>query len=205
MTHHAPTEESTTRNNSDLTAIQHVLGGNRTAFEALYTKYVKRIYTMVRRMVSVPLEAEEVTQEAFYQVYRALPSFQGNSQFYTWMYRIATNVALQHVKKQIRMRRNVPFDDTHASEALAQRTEAGDPQKVSETRALFTAIEHRIETLPINQRVVMILGPIQGHSYDEMAQIIGTTTEVVKARLHRARENLREDLARLRGPACDTP
>jgi RNA polymerase sigma-70 factor (ECF subfamily) len=183
---------TTVDDNPDLKLIRLTLGGDRSAFEVLYRRYMKKIYGLVFRMVGTSQEAEEVTQEVFYQVYKALPNFQGKSQFYTWIYRIATNVALQHVKKAVRKKRETSFEEALETTTPHGFAGAGSPERVAESRDFYSALERAINSLPPNQRLVMILGPIQGHSYDQMAHILGTSEEVIKGRLHRARENIRE-------------
>ena len=183
---------TTVGENEDVKLIRLTLAGDKSAFEVLYRRYIKKIYSLVFRMVGAAQEAEEVTQEVFYQVYKALPGFQGKSQFYTWIYRIATNVALQHVKKASRRKRETGFDEALEIVTPAGFAGAGSPEKVAESRDFYGALEKAINSLPPNQRLVMILGPVQGHSYDQMATILGTTEEVIKGRLHRARENVRE-------------
>src|SRR6266849_1992216 len=81
---------------ADADRVSRALNGDRPAFEELYAKYLRKVYNLVFRLVGTAQEAEEVTQEAFYQIYKTLPRFQGRSSFYTWIFRIATNVALQH-------------------------------------------------------------------------------------------------------------
>lgn len=173
--------------------IHRIQGGDRAAFEGLYKRYIKKIYGLVFRMVGSAQEAEEVTQEAFLQVYKAIPGFQGKSSFYTWIYRIATNVALQHVKKQSRRRRETSFEEALEADqpTIGGPVAFGCPEKAAESRDFYQALERAINGLPPNQRVVMILGPIQGHTYEQMAQITGTSEEIIKGRLHRARENIR--------------
>ena len=86
--------------------VTRAVNGDRPAFEELYHKYVRKVFNLVYRMVGSAQEAEEVTQEVFYQAYKNLSGFQGRSKFYTWIFRIATNVSLQHVKRQVRARRS---------------------------------------------------------------------------------------------------
>jgi RNA polymerase sigma-70 factor (ECF subfamily) len=175
--------------------VARAVGGDRPAFEELYHKYVRKIYNLVYRMVGSAQEAEEVTQEVFYQAYKNLTGFQGRSKFYTWIFRIATNVSLQYVKRQSRHRRDQSFDDVTDAQLPPTGTASGtDPEKEVQSRALYRALDSAVRRLPPNQRAVMILGPIQGHSYEQMAQILGTNEEVIKGRLHRARENIREFL-----------
>lgn len=191
----AATSASNPVAHQDLELVHRAITGDRPAFEDLYRRYVKKIFNLVYRMVGTAQEAEEVTQEVFYQAYRALPSFQGRSQFYTWIFRIGTNIALQHVKKQARKRKELPFEEVLDTQLPPAGYAGGsNPEKLAESRAFYLALERAVNVLPPNQRVVMILGPIQGHTYEEMANILGTNEEVIKGRLHRARENIREML-----------
>lgn len=180
----------------ELELVGRAQAGDRGAFETLYQKHLRRIYNLVYRLVGRD-DAEEVTQEVFYQVYRTLGSFENRSSFYTWVYRIATNVSLQHAKKQARHRRESPIDDIPEGSVAATSHRAG-PEREAEQRALYRELERALERLPPNQRTVLVLGPIQGHNYEQMAQILGTNEEVVKGRLHRARENLRQMVGGLR-------
>ena len=175
--------------------VARAVNGDRPAFEELYHKYVRKIYNLVYRMVGSAQEAEEVTQEVFYQAYKNLTGFQGRSKFYTWIFRIATNVSLQYVKRQVRHKRDTSFEEVIDAQMPTTGAASGtDPEKEVQSRALYRALDLAVKRLPPNQRAVMILGPIQGHSYEQMAQILGTNEEVIKGRLHRARENIREFL-----------
>lgn len=175
--------------------VARAVSGDRPAFEELYHKYVRKIYNLVYRMVGSAQEAEEVTQEVFYQAYKNLTGFQGRSKFYTWIFRIATNVSLQYVKRAVRHKRDTSFEEVIDAQMPTTGAASGtDPEKEVQSRALYRALDSAVKRLPPNQRAVMILGPIQGHSYEQMAQILGTNEEVIKGRLHRARENIREFL-----------
>lgn len=187
---------------NDQELVAAVLGGRPEAFQALYDRYVRRIYGLVQRMVG-PQDAEEVAQEAFLQVYRNLGRFRGESQLYTWLYRVAANTALQHLRKTNRVKnRTASFDELseNAPGALVEAKDLGlrDPGKAAEDSELRRQIEQVMETLPPNQKLVLTLGPIKGMSYEQMAQVLEVTVPIVKARLHRARENLRARLKELR-------
>lgn len=173
--------------------VQRATQGDRAAFESLYRFYVRRVYNLVFRLVGSAQEAEEVTQEAFYQAFRNLSGFEARSRFYTWIFRIATNVSLQHLKRQARRRRESALDDIPEN-ALAPRRPG--PEAEAECRALYRELDGAVKRLPPNQRAVLVLGPIQGHTYEQMAHILGTHEDVIKGRLHRARENIRNILRR---------
>src|ERR1044072_897732 len=81
--------------------VQRAIRGERSAFEVLYQQYVKKLYNLLFRMLRTAAEAEAATQEVFYQAYKGLPTFQGRSRFYTWLFRIGANVALQRIKRQM--------------------------------------------------------------------------------------------------------
>jgi RNA polymerase sigma-70 factor (ECF subfamily) len=179
-----------------------VLGGQREAFKVLYERYLKRIYGLVYRMVG-PQDAEEVTQECFMQAFRNLAKFRGEAQFYTWLYRVSSNTSLQHLRKRSRREsRQTSFDDLseNAPGVLAEATSSTyhDPQRAAEGSELQEQTRQAVETLPPNQKLVILLGPVRGLSYEEMAKVLDVTVPVVKARLHRARENLRRRVAAVR-------
>lgn len=190
------------RSSTDDELVAAVLRGRRDAFQHLYDRYLKRIYSLVYRMVG-PQDAEEVAQEAFLQAYRNLAKFRGEAQFYTWLYRVASNTALQHLRRRSRREgRQTSFDDLaeNAPGVLAEATTTtyNDPQRAAEDSELQSQTQEALATLPPNQKLVILLGPIRGLSYEEMARVLDVTVPVVKARLHRARENLRQRVAALR-------
>lgn len=183
--------------------VDRALSGDRTAFEELYRKTVRRVFNLVLRLVGSVQEAEEITQEVYCQVYRNLPRFEGRSSFYTWVFRIATNVSLQYVKWRSRRAKDTPIIFIPESE-LPRRGgfREYDPEREAERRALYRQLGEALGKLPAAQRLVLVLGPIQGHSYEEMSKILGISTNVIKGRLHRARENLRSFLHDANSPAA---
>jgi len=189
----------------DVELIDLTLAGDESAFRQLYDKYVRKVYNLAYRMVGRDGDPEEMTQEIFYQAYKNLRNFQGKSQFYTWLYRVAANTCLQHIRKSSRGRGNASYEDLEeqAPMALPASAEPG-PEDEAGRRLLQEKIARKINELPENQRMVMILGPIQGHSYEEMSQILGVSVTVIKGRLHRARESLRTVLRREREEAFGT-
>lgn len=173
--------------------VEKALAKDGEAFRQLYEKYVKKIYNLVYRLLKDKQDVDEVTQEVFFQAYKNLPRFQGKSQFYTWLYRVATNTALQFRRKKNRRRGDSSYEnlEENAPQVL-KPSESGDPSGEVERRERRDRIRAAIRSLPHNQRVVMVLGPIQGLSYEEISGVLGVSVTVIKGRLHRARENLRE-------------
>lgn len=177
----------------ELDFVHRAAAGDREAFEWLYGRHVRKVHNLVYRIVGDPTEAEEVTQEVFCQAYRGLPNFHGRSRFYTWIYRIATNISLQHVQSRSRRKDRVSLEEAGEKgglTALVASTE--DPDKVVENKEFLAHLERALQQLSPNHRAVMTLGPIMGHGYEAIGEILGLTPEVVKGRLHRARERIRE-------------
>ena len=167
---------------------------DRATFAELYRVSVRRIFNVVLRVVGNPHEAEDVTQEAYLQAYSSFSRFAGRASFYTWMYRVATNVALQYVRNRSRrLKLVVPLDGAHGVPPDVATTH--DPEREQERRALYLALGSGIELLPPSQRDVLVLGAIQGQSYAQISRRLGTSTDVIKGRLHRARRNLKATLA----------
>ena len=136
-------------------------------------------------MVGDAQQTEDLAQEVFYQVYRNLDRFQGRSRFYTWLFRVATNVAVAHGRKLSSRARETSFEDHHES------TNAyANPATVAESRETFQRLDRALRTMPPAHRAMIVLGPIQHHSYEELSQILGITENAVKARMHRARASL---------------
>ena len=175
--------------------VRRTLAGDRGSFTEIYRRYVRRIYNLVHRMVSPAQEADDLTQEIFLQAYRNLASFQGRSSFYTWIYKVASNTCLQFRKRLRRQRELAPLDAVPATELSDfQREPARGPEREAERHQEMAQVVAAIEHLPPAQRIAMVLGPIQGHSYEDMARILEVTQDVVKGRLHRARRSLQREL-----------
>jgi RNA polymerase sigma-70 factor (ECF subfamily) len=177
---------------TDHELIEAVLSGEEAAFKILYDKYVKKVFNLSYRISGRFGDPEELTQEIFYQVYKNLKNFQGKSQFYTWLFRVATNTCLQYNRKHDKSRASSSYEhlEENAPMVLPPSSQP-QPETEVEQRLLREDIAKRIATLPEKQKMVMILGPVQGHSYQEMSDILEVSVTVVKGRLHRARESLR--------------
>jgi len=169
--------------------------GDLAAFETLVDRYQERVYSIVYHFVGNPEDASDLTQDIFVKVFQSIASFKGRSSFYTWLYRIATNQALDFLRKR------VPF----AVESLSQEEFTGqdepqttrrdhDPLKVVEARELQQMVEQAIHALPEKLRVTVILHDLEGLSQEETAQVLNCSVGTIKSRLFRARADLRERL-----------
>lgn len=163
--------------------------GDRNAFVQLYELYKTQVYNTILGYVQNTTIAEEITQEVFLQVYQKAGSFQGKSKVSTWLYRIATNHALNHINKQKRR----PTSDTEVTEEmLSTFNHPGIAIEQQENaRYLFTAIEQ----LPDKQKTAFILSYIEELPRQEVADIMETTLKAVEGLLQRAKTKLRNELA----------
>lgn len=186
----------------DADTVQQAIDGNFHAFEALVTQTEARVYSHLLRMVSNPDDAKELLQETYLSAFKNLKSFQGNSSFYTWVYRIATNHALMLFRKK---RPEVPFDElpipTH--EELKKRKISDwalDPALAAHRKEVRDILDEAIAKLPPPYRAVVLLRDVEGLSTAETAQALEIQEGAVKTRLHRARLALRESLSKHFGP-----
>jgi RNA polymerase sigma-70 factor (ECF subfamily) len=155
--------------------------GSVPAFEQLYRLHVSRVYGLCLRMTREHSTAEDCTQEAFLQAWRALPAFQGRSGFSTWLHRIAVNAVLARARK----RREVLGDEASVDE-MADATADGGVEDPGASRDLEAAIGR----LPPGARHVLVLSGVYGYSHEETADMLGIAVGTCKAQLHRARQLL---------------
>jgi RNA polymerase sigma-70 factor (ECF subfamily) len=155
--------------------------GSVPAFEQLYRLHVSRVYGLCLRMTREHSTAEDCTQEAFIQAWRALPAFQGRSGFSTWLHRIAVNAVLARARK----RREVLGDEASIDE-VADATADGGVEDPGASRDLEVAIGR----LPPGARHVLVLSGVYGYSHEETADMLGIAVGTCKAQLHRARQLL---------------
>jgi RNA polymerase sigma-70 factor, ECF subfamily len=181
------------REDSEL--VRSCLEGNVDDFRGLVEKYQQRIYMVVYGIVLNREEARDLTQEVFLKAYRSLEKFKGNSQFYTWLYRIAFNLSLD-AKRKIANRVQVEYDDSLsiANSENHYRGRASRPDRVALRKELYDRILRGLETLSDEQRTAIILREWEGHSYDEISKIMNCSTGTVMSRLHYAREKLKKEI-----------
>ena len=178
--------------------VERAKQGDRDAFGVLVDQYKDRIYNYVSRMLSDPYEAEDVTQEAFLRAYRSLPRFRGASSFHTWLYRIASNLAIDVVRKRKRTEPTFSIDEPLESEEGSYERElpdeGGGPEESATTRETRLAVRRAIMELPQKLRDVMVLYELQGETYEDISEILDVPLGTVKSRLFNARNRLKEML-----------
>jgi RNA polymerase sigma-70 factor (ECF subfamily) len=170
--------------------------GDSRAFDLLVLKYQGRVAQLVSRYVRNNAEVEDVTQEAFIKAYRALPSFRGDSAFYTWLYRIAANAAKNHlVAMGRRPSSDVALDGAETFEIPDRLTDAESPDEVIMAQELKDVIAKAIDALPAELRSALTLRELEGLSYEEIAEVIECPIGTVRSRIFRAREAIDQRVA----------
>lgn len=171
------------------------LEGNIDDFRGLVEKYQQRIYLVVYGIILNREEARDLTQEVFLKAYRSLGKFKGDSRFYTWLYRIAFNLALD-AKRKFGKRAQVEYDDSVEIDLSENyyRSQISRPDRVVLRKELYDKIIIGLFALSTQQRTAIILREWEGHSYDEISKIMNCSTGTVMSRLHYAREKLKRRL-----------
>ncbi len=188
-------------NFTDRELVQRVQSGDKAAFDLLVLKYQHKIIKLVSRFVREPSDALDVTQDAFIKAYRALPNFRGDSAFYTWLYRIASNTAKNFLASQRRRLGDVAID----SDEVMSREEAlglddvATPENILAKDEVQHTVFETIENLPDDLRTALTLREFDGLSYEEIAEVMECPVGTVRSRIFRAREAVSEKLRALSG------
>jgi len=175
--------------------IERAKQGDARAFQSLYDKHKRRVYSLCLRMTSNTAEAEDLTQEAFLQLFRKIGTFRGESAFSTWLHRLSVNVVLMHLRKK-----SLP---QVSLEETTQPGEEDTPRKDfgAEDLALAGSIDRlqlqrAVNDLPPGYRTIFVLHDVEGYEHNEIAQMVGCSIGNSKSQLHKARMKLR-DLLRM--------
>jgi RNA polymerase sigma-70 factor (ECF subfamily) len=173
-------------------AIERAKQGDAEAFKALYDRHKRRVYSLCLRMTANTAEAEDLTQEAFLQLYRKIATFRGESAFSTWLHRLSVNVVLMHLR-----RKNLPV--VSIEEATQASNDEDTPKKDfgAEDLALAGSIDRlqlqkAVDNLPPGYRTIFVLHDIEGYEHNEIANIVGCSIGNSKSQLHKARMKLRD-------------
>ena len=181
----------------DAELVRRARAGDAGAFGELVSRYQTRILRLVRGMVPEH-DAEDVAQDAFLKAFRKLDEFDERARFYTWLYRIASNAALDWRKRE-RYRRHADLPSTPEGEDAVP--DAGpSPRTAAQRGELAAAIDRAVERLPDHYREIVVLREVEGLSYEEIAEVLRISKGTVESRLFRARERLRRVLSRWMEP-----
>ena len=173
-------------------AIRLAQQGDAGAFERIYRLHNRRVYALCLRMLGNPAEAEDMTQEAFLQLFRKIATFRGESAFSTWLHRLAVNVVLMKLRKK--KLAEVPIDDNsdQDEEVSRPRKELGGPDLLLTGSIDRVHLERAIAQLPPGYKQVFVLHDIQGFEHNEIAGLMNCSIGNSKSQLHKARMRLRE-------------
>ncbi len=187
----------------DQQLVERAQRGDKSAFELLVVKYQRKLVRLLSRFIRDPTEVEDVAQEAFIKAYRALPSFRGDSAFYTWLYRIGINTAKNYL---VAMGRRAPTvsetesADSEGSEESGQVPDYNTPENELMSRQIAETVNRAVEDLPEELRTAITLRELEGLSYEDIAAIMNCPIGTVRSRIFRAREAIAEKLR----PQLDT-
>ncbi|MGP0017500.1 MAG: RNA polymerase sigma factor [Candidatus Sulfotelmatobacter sp.] len=170
--------------------IERAKQGDAQAFQALYDKHKRRVYSLCLRMTANTAEAEDLTQEAFLQLYRKIATFRGESAFSTWLHRLSVNVVLMQLRKKSLP--VVSLEETTQGEEDTPKKDFG-----AEDLALAGSIDRlqlqkAVDDLPPGYRTIFVLHDIEGYEHNEIATIVGCSIGNSKSQLHKARMKLRD-------------
>ncbi len=173
--------------------------GDKKALARLVERYQRRAFAIAFGMLRDRESALDAAQEAFVKVFRNIKGFKGDSSFYTWFYRIVTNVCIDHCRRQARAK-TVDYDDSYRRRdqsefySLSGSTRSMQPQAVYEQSELKEALNEAISKLTENHRTVILLREVEGMSYEDIAETMNCQVGTVMSRLHHARKNLQTAL-----------
>jgi RNA polymerase sigma-70 factor (ECF subfamily) len=185
--------------NEDSSLVQETLEGNQLSFQLLIERYQERIFGLVRHYTTKTVEVEDIVQDTFIKAFRKLSTFQHQSSFSTWLYRIAVNTSLDFLK---RAGRN-PVQAVEDPEMLSPSIESGQAQVIlppdsKMEREEIARVTHEVlDELPEIFRTVLVLREFEDLSYQEMADLLGISIGTVESRLFRARARFKDSLVRL--------
>jgi len=171
--------------------------GDRDAFRTLFERHHRRAYALAFGVVRHQDDALDVVQDAFIKAHKYLDKFEGNSSFYTWLYRIVMNLAIDHLRKHRRIK-PVELDETRIEEGegegLVARILGANPGRALQDKEIRIRIDRALEELSENHRTVLVMRELEGLSYEEMAEAMECSKGTIMSRLFHARRNMQRRL-----------
>lgn len=175
--------------------IEKAKRGDPLAFESLYNTHKRRVYSLCLRMTGNTEDAEELTQEAFLQLFRKIESFRGDAAFSTWLHRLTVNLVLMRFRKK-------GLITTSLDEPISSENDSGASREIGVQDEMLNGtvdrlvLENAIQSLPAGYRMVFYLHDVEGYEHKEIAGIMGCSVGNCKSQLHKARMKLRQTLVR---------
>ncbi len=188
-----PDANSAVRTATDLELVKRAQQGDSEAFAALFHAHKARIYSICLRMTNNTAQAEDLTQDAFLQVFRKLYTFKGNSALSTWLYRIAVNTVLMHFRKKAL--KQISLDEPSSHDAKMVRREYGSRDGRLSGSVDRITLTRAIKDLPAGYRTIFLLHEVEGYEHQEIAKILDCSVGNSKSQLHKAKLRIREFLA----------
>jgi RNA polymerase sigma-70 factor (ECF subfamily) len=188
----------------DHALVERALKGDKAAFELLVSKYHRKIIRLIARLLRDPAEVEDMAQETFIKAYQALPSFRGDSAFYTWLYRIAVNTAKNYLaiqKRRVCVATGADGKNVETFSGATQLRDINTPESQLISKEIAQTVNAAMDRLPEELRTAITLREIEGLSYDEIAAAMNCPPGTVRSRIFRAREAIAAELRQL----LDTP
>lgn len=180
---------TTTQRKSDAELVRMAQQGNEDAFAALFNAHRTKVYSLCLRMTSNTAEAEDLTQDAFLQVFRKLANFRGDSALSTWLYRVAFNTVLMHFRKK--GLRQVSLEEPANREAGAPKREHGRVDERLSTSIDRLALTRAMKELPVGYRTIFLLHEVNGYEHHEIARLLRCSIGNSKSQLHKAKARMR--------------
>ncbi|HVI08690.1 MAG TPA: sigma-70 family RNA polymerase sigma factor [Candidatus Binatia bacterium] len=189
--HIIPTSQETSRTESEGTLVQRAQRGDEQAFATLFQTHKKRVYSVCLLMTKDIAEAEDLTQEAFLQVFRSVGSFRGDSAFSTWLYRVAVNTVLMKLRRR-KAPAIVSLDEPVSSDSPSLRRDVGkaDPRLSGAVDRL--ALRRAMQELPEGCRQIFALHEVEGYQHHEIAKMLDCSVGNSKSQLHKAKMKMRD-------------
>ncbi|XLM22095.1 RNA polymerase sigma factor RpoE [Chromobacterium piscinae] len=187
----------------DQQLVERAQRGEKRAFDLLVAKYQRRLARLLSRFIRDGSDIEDVTQEAFIKAYRALPSFRGESAFYTWLYRIGINTAKNFLSANGRrpvVNSEIEDEDGESFDMASQIPDMNTPETELMNKEILATVNAAVEALPEELRTAISLREMEGLSYDEIATVMDCPIGTVRSRIFRAREAIAAELR----PLLDT-
>jgi RNA polymerase sigma-70 factor (ECF subfamily) len=188
---------------SEAEAIERARQGDAEAFEVLYNLHKRRVYSLCLRMTANTAEAEDLTQEAFLQLFRKIGTFRGESAFSTWLHRMAVNVVLMQLRKKSLP--VVSLEETLETEDEAPKKELGAQDAVLAGSVDRLQLQRAVADLPPGYRTIFVLHDVEGYEHNEIAGLVGCSIGNSKSQLHKARLKLRDLLKTSRAEKAGKP
>lgn len=185
----------------DRELVESARKGDRDAFRVLFERYHRRAYALAFGVLRHQDDALDVVQDAFIKAHKYLDKFEGNSSFYTWLYRIVMNLAIDHMRKHRRVK-PVELDEQHldgmsGDDSLLPKILGGNPGRALLDKEIRARIDQALGELSENHRAVLVMRELEGMSYEEMAAAMNCSKGTIMSRLFHARKNMQKRLVDL--------